>query len=358
MHNQFRRLMAVLAGSARSDLRRQVQFLKAENEILKSRLPTRLRTTPAERARLLRLGRPLGRAVNDIITIVSPRTFARWLNRRDADGRREPVKRRRGRPKTPEEIRDLILRIARETDWGVTRILGELRKLGIKVSRTTIANILREHGIEPAPKRGEGTWDGFLRMHAQTLWACDFVRRKVWTLRGLTDAFLLVFIHVSTRRVVVSPCTRNPDASWAQHQVRILAAAASPTGEPPRILLRDRDGKYGETAFDHRLRAVGITPVRLPALSPNLNAYAERFIKTLRNECLDRFIALGTGHLDHLVGEFVDYYNRQRPHSRLDQNRAPCGPSPPTMLRPPGASEVVRQDRLGGAVKHYFRKAA
>ncbi len=181
LHQLAQRLLFVLAGSSADDLRRQIQFLKAENKILRTRFGKQIRLTPGERARLLKLGRPLGRAIRYLITIVTPITFARWL-REDAGATAKVRPQKPGRPRTAQDIRNLVLRIARETSWGYTRILGELKKLGIRtVSRTTVANILREHGFDPGPKRGEGTWDEFLTLHAKTLWACDFLPRRVLT---------------------------------------------------------------------------------------------------------------------------------------------------------------------------------
>lgn len=250
MKSPFLRLFRVLAGSRQSDLRQQVQFLKAENEILRSRIKGPIRTTAQERARLVRLGKPLGVAIRDLISIVSPRTFARWVNRRP---KREPPRRHRpGRPRTAAQVRRLVLRMARETDLGYTRLLGELRKLGVKVSRTSVLNILREQGVPTGPQRGEGTWAQFLNRHARTLWACDFAVKRVLTARGWKDAFLLVFIHPKSRRVHVSQSTTTPDAAWVAEQAAVFCRGV---GEPkPCIVLRDRDAKFG-AAFDDALRA-------------------------------------------------------------------------------------------------------
>ncbi|MFO0836566.1 MAG: integrase core domain-containing protein [Phycisphaerales bacterium] len=353
MANLFHRFFQMLAASTTHDLRRQVQFLKAENQLLKSRVRGRVRTTAVERARLLRLGKPLGCALRDIITIVSPRTFAKWLSgeRKNRCMRKERCP---GRPQTSETIRRLVLRIARETDFGYLRIQGELKKLGYRVARTTVLNILRTHGVPTGPQRIEGTWDQFLRAHAKTLWACDFVAKRIWTARGLVQAFVLTFIHIQSRRVHVSASTTKPDESWVAGQAEAFAAATR--GSPrPGLLLRDRDGKFTR-GFDACLERAGIKPVRLPPRSPNLNAFAERFILTLKSECLDRFVVLGTGHLDHLVSELTDYYNRQRPHSRLSF-RAPIHAGDHRTLDPPAVGAVRCQERLGGVLRHYYRRS-
>ena len=176
----FYQLLALLAGTSRSDLRRQVQYLKAENEVLRSKLGTRVSVTPAERARLARLAKAVGPAIKSLVSIVSPGTVLRWINRpgRRARFNRPASSRPPVRPRTPAEIRAVILRMARETGWGYTRILGEIRKLGLLVSRSTVVNILREAGVPPVPSRGEPRWNDFVRTHARTLWACDFVARR------------------------------------------------------------------------------------------------------------------------------------------------------------------------------------
>ncbi len=253
-------------------------------------------------------------------------------------------------------MRALILRLAGETDWGYTRIQGELLKLGMKVSRGTIVNVLREGSLPRAPDRGESSWVHYLTRHAKTLWACDFAHKRIWTRRGLVDAFMLVFIHIASRRVHVSASTINPDSAWVAEQAEVFAKAAVTAGRPCRLLLRDGDAKFG-TPFDTALRGVGIRPIRLPHRSPNLNAYCERVVQTLQVECMDHFTVLGTGHLDSLTAEYVDYYNRQRPHSAIEL-RAPAGQAPVVLARPPGHLEVTCVSRLGGRVRHYRRRAA
>src|SRR5262249_9395947 len=155
-----------------------------------------IRPTARERRRLIKAGHKLGKKVFGLITIVRPETFLKWLR---TEGKHQPRKRtfirRPGRPRTPEEIRKLVVRIATENGWGYSRVLGEIRKLGIRISRQTVKNILVEHGIDPGPKTGAGTWDEFLKMHAESLWQCDFFSRKIWTLKGRRQCFVLAFIH-------------------------------------------------------------------------------------------------------------------------------------------------------------------
>ncbi|MBL9030846.1 MAG: transposase [Phycisphaerae bacterium] len=364
--NPFLRLLRVLAGAGRDDLRSQIQYLKAENEVLRSKIKGPVRVTTKERFRLVRLARPLGAALRMVVSIAQPETVMRWI--READRKRpkkRPGVRRAGRPRTPEDVRRVVLRIAKETGWGYTRILGELKKLHIKVCRSTVVNILREAGLPTAPQRGERTWEEFVASHAKTLWACDFVQQRVLTLRGFRDAFLLVFVNVATRRAVATTSTEHPDAAWVAEQVAKFKAASGTRGTSGRwgtwgtacrVLTRDRDQKFGK-AFDGALRAEGITPVRLPHCAPNLNAHVERFIQTLQNECLDRFIVCGREHLDHLITEFIEHYNVERPHSALG-HRPPAGRAP-SPLRHAGRDGPIRcRTRLGGVLRHYYRMAA
>jgi len=360
MPNLFRRLLTALAGSSRDDLRRQIQYLKAENEILRARITGPIRVTPAERSRLVRLGKPLGKAIRSLVTIVKPATFLNWVRDAGKRPKRRAATRKPGRPRTPEQIRKIVLRIARETGFGYVRILGELKKLGIGgVSRSTVVNILKQAGLPTGPARGEQTWDEFLKSHAKTLWACDFLTLRVLTSKGLKFAFALVFIHPKTRRAHVSTSTTNPDGAWITEVVRRFAASLPKGMARPRLLLRDRDGKFrvGDGAFGRALAKAGNKSVRLPHRSPNLNAHVERLIQSIQAECLDHFVILGTRHLDHLLSEYIDYHNRERPHMSLGF-ATPMGRPPPISDGPICPRKVRCRERLGGVLKHYYRKAA
>ena len=164
-----------------------------------------------------------GRRLKELASFVSYQTFARWVRETEQAGNQQkaPPARKPGRPKTDDEIRELVLKLARENAWGYTRILGELRKLGItRISRQTVKNILKAHDLDPGPKRGKGSWDEFLRIHADTLWQCDFVSERMWTLRGFVDLYFLVFLHLGTRRCWISPCTVSPESTWVSQQAK------------------------------------------------------------------------------------------------------------------------------------------
>src|SRR5258708_2914701 len=182
--------------------------------MLRSRLPKRVLVTKEERRQLVKAARGLGKAVNDLVAIVQPATLLRWLNADDTPkSKTKPSTRKPGRPRTREDVRTLVVRIATETGWGYTRVLGELRKLGYRLSRQTVKNILIEHGIDPGPKRGKGTWDEFIRIHASTMWACDFCSKRVWTLRGPIDLYLLVFLQIGSRRAWIRETFRDTRTS-------------------------------------------------------------------------------------------------------------------------------------------------
>ena len=345
----FHPLILMLANLGKSELARQVQYLKAENEILRAKLPKRVTVTPMERRRLVKLGRKIGPALKHLITIVTYRTFLRWL----AGDKASRTSGKRGRPRTDEEIREIIIRLAQENGWGYTRILGELKKLGIRrVCRSTVINILKAAGLDPGPQRGEGSWDEFLRIHAKTLWACDFLSKKVWTKWGLAEFFILFFVHVGSRRVYVSGITTHPDTAWVAQQARNFGVHLAERGEEASYLIHDRDTKF-TAQFDAMLEAEGVTIKEPTAKSPNMNAFAERWAQSVQVECLDHFVVLGEDHLRHIVGEYVAYFNAERPHQAM-------GNSP--LTEPTGTvptdGEVRCQERLGGLLRHYYRKAA
>jgi putative transposase len=352
--------LLLLAQATDKELATGMQYLKVENAILRKRLGKRVLVTPQERNRLLKFGQPVGKAIKDLITIVTPRTFAQWVSdeKEIAKGKKPKKKRKPGRPKTQEEIRKLTIKIAKENGWGVTRTLGELAKLGIFIGRSTVRNILLAAGLDPGPKRGEATWDEFIKRHAQTLWATDFFSKKVWTMRGLVDVFILFFIHVGSRKVFFAGVSAHPDNVWMQQQVKNVCMHwdGLKKDERPTMVLHDFDCKYTQD-FDGILKDEEIEVMRVGPQKPNLNAFAERFVQSVKQECLNHFICFGEDHLRHITSEYVSWYNACRPHQGVG-NRVLSGKKPRKYKGPVIAEEIVCEQRLGGLLKDYRRRAA
>jgi putative transposase len=362
MPRLFESLWLVLATAGDRKLVQTVEFLKAENAILRSKLPKRITLTEREKNRLVKFGSKLGPAIRSVITIVSPRTFLRWVSGENRSGESRGTKKAKpGRPKTSEAIRELILRLAKENRWGYTRILGEFKKLSLgKVARTTVKNILKANGYDPGPKRGTGTWSEFLERHAKTMWASDFLQVKTMTTKGMVDLFVLYFIHPDSKRAIISGITANPDSAWVTQQARNVTIDIENLGFPtPEVLIIDHDSKYTKE-FDAVWSAEGTRVKRVGPFAPNLNAFAERFAQTLRHECLDHFLILGEKHLRHLLKEFLEHYHDERPHQSLG-NRPPNRPPGPDVIpfaKDPKPTKVMCRERLGGLLKSYSRAAA
>ncbi|MEX0643474.1 MAG: integrase core domain-containing protein [Pirellulales bacterium] len=345
----FQQLLFLLARSTADDLQKQVEFLKAENEMLRKRVPKKhIFLTSDERAKLLKLGKELGPGIRQLITIVSYSTFRRWIRKEEGAMPRTG----KGRPRIAQIIRELVLQIGNDTGWGYSRILGELRKLNLgKISRQSVKNILVEHGLDPGPKRGKGSWSEFLRIHADTLWQIDFFSKIVWTLKGPRQVFAMAFIHVGSRRVFATPATCKPDAGWmiAQAEAFLEFTAAMQLG--CATVIRDLDGKYS-AEFDRVFtdRSIKMKPVGPRA--PNLNAFVERWIQSLKHEALNHFIVFGLEHFDHIVREFVGYYHDCRPHQGIGNRLISAGKEEPPAVD--NVEQVRCEKRLGGLLKHYY----
>jgi putative transposase len=352
------KLWILLAAATDRELTRMVEYLKEENRILRSKLPERVPVTAREKQRLVRLGKPLGAAVKDLVTIVCPRTFQRWVKEADGPVPAKPVgDRKPGRPRTPVDVKELVLKLAKETGWGYTRILGELKKLGVTVSRSTVVNILKEAGLDPSPERKKGTWADFVKRHQATLWASDFAGVKSFTTSGIVDLFILFFIHIETRRVFVAGVTAAPNAEWVTQQARNVTMVAAEMNLGMSHLIIDHDSKY-VAGFDAVLEADGVEVKRVGPRAPNLNAYAERWVQSLRSECLDMFMVVGERHLRLLCDQYVAHYNIERSHQGVGNVPLTPGPDPPTLPFPSTAAPaVVCHERLGGVLKHYTRAA-
>jgi putative transposase len=335
--------------------------------MLRRRLPKNVRPSADEWEILLRLGRAIGnKGVAALITVVSYSSWVRRLRQANlAAGAEVRPPSGKGRHRTPEAVCELVRRLARENPtWGYTRILGELRKLKVRTSRSNVVNILRRDGRDPRLDPTQGTWAHFLRAHAATLWQCDFFWKYASTADGaLRKCFALAFVHVESRRVWVSPCTFHPTFEWVTRQGQtFVARAAAATGlPPPGIVLRDNDKLY-PARFDAAIAAGGGEVKRLALRSPNTNAYAERFVQAVKRECLDKFVLFGPEHMGHLVREYVEHYHTERPHQgkgNAPLNAAAAGPAPPPDDDEDGEAggEVRCRERLGGVLRHYYRAA-
>jgi len=285
--------------------------------------------------------------------IVTPDPILRWYRRLIAHKYDGSSRRRRGRPMTRREIADLVVQMAGENpQWGYSRIQGAVANLGHEVARNTVKRILQDHGIDPAPERSRRTpWKTFLLAHWDGLAAADFFTVEVLTLVGLKRYLVFFVIELQTRRVQIAGIHPQPGGAWVEHMARTLTDPVDGFLRTARYLIHDRDPLYTSVVADI-LTSAGIQPIRLPPRSPNLNAYAERFVRSIKEECLNRVVPLGDGHLRLLTREYVEHYHCERNHQGLD-NRLLQHAAPQHT-----ATTVERRDRLGGLLSFYHREAA
>jgi len=315
----------------------------------------RPRYTHSDRLVLAWLARLLPRERWSVF-VVTPSTLLRW--------HRELVVCRWTYPHIGEhasrgvdtEVEQLVLRLARENQrWGYVRIVGEARKLGVMVSATSVRRILRRHGLGPAPRRNRGpTWVEFLRAQAAGTLACDFF--TVETV-GLTRLYVLFVLEVDRRLVHLAGITAHPSGAWVTQQARNLLVGLDEhtMSSRFRFLIRDRDTKF-TACFDAVFADAGVEVLKIPPRAPRANAYAERWVRTVRNECLDWILIRNAGHLARLLAVFVDHYNRARPHRGLDLD-VPV-PGPALAVSDAGGGRIERLDVLGGIIHEYCYRAA
>ena len=349
-------LLVALAGWINQQQREVIEYLQTENRVLREQLgPRRLRFTDDQRARLAAKAKGVGwRVLREVGTIVSPDTLLAWHRHLIARKYNGHLRRGPGRPPVVAEIRQLVVRMATENrDWGYTRIQGALTNLGHAVGRGTIAAILRQHGIDPAPERQKRTtWREFLKAHWDVLAAADFFSVEVWTATGLTRYIVLFVIDLATRRVQIAGIASQPDSAWVVQCGRQLTDSVDGFLVGKRFLLHDRDPLFTH-AFRETLAATRIETVRLPPHSPNLNAFAERFVRSIKESCLNRLILFGEGSLRRAVREFEAHYHHERNHQGL--GNLLIFPTGPRMI---SSDHVVCRERLGGLLKYYHRPAA
>ena len=342
-------LLGLLArGDAAKDL--ELLVLRHQLTVLRRQTP-RPRLEPADRALLAAVSRALPRARWSCF-FVSPGTLLRWHRRLIAGSWTYPHH-QTGRPPLNPEVQLLIVRLAKQNPrWGYQRIKGELLRLGVGVSATAIRTTLRRHGLDPAPRRQSSTWTAFLRQQAAGIVACDFFTAdSIW----LQRLYVLFFIELDNRRVHLGGVTANPDGGWVTQQARNLLLALGEQGRQLRFLVRDHDAKFSRS-FDDVFCSEGAQVLITPVRAPKANAYAERWVRTVRAECLDWLLIVGRGHLERILRVYVRHYNEHRPHRALGL-QPPDQPVGLTVDAEDQQGRVSRRDLLGGLL-HEYRRAA
>jgi putative transposase len=351
-------LIAMVAGWVQRHQQQVIAYLIEENRVLTAQLGGhRLRLTDTERRRLAALAHPLSHeCLKAVATIATPDTLLRWYQRliaRKFDGRqhRRPL----GRPRVPEEIEQLVIRMAEENpSWGYRRIQGALVNLGHTIDKMTVRNILRRHHLEPAPQRRKAgmSWAKFLKMHWEVRAATDFFTVEVATWHGVVTSSVLFVMELATRRVQIAGITPHPTDAFMQQCARQLTDPLDGFLLGKRYLLHDRDAKFTQ-AFDGLLKGSGVELVVLPPRSPNLNAHCERFVRSIKEEVLRQMVMLGQHTLYDAIQQYLVHYHTERHHQGLGnqligrEGTIGCHTGP-----------VVRRERLGGLLSYYHREAA
>jgi hypothetical protein len=350
-------LLAMLAGWLNQQQQEIIEYLLEENRILRDELrkatgKKRIILSDAQRRRLAILGRKLGRKLlGQVCSSFSPDTLMLWHRKLVAnkyDGSRHRSK--FGRPRITDELKQLIIDMAKDNKHlGGKSLHGYLKYLGIKVSPATINRVLREHGIEPCPDRPEKTtWNEFIQREWQSLAAIDFFTHEVYTARGLVKYMILVVIDYSTRTVEIAGIIPQAHGDWMKQMARNLTDPIDGFLKDKKFLIHDRDPLFTK-AFREILRAGGVKCVRTTAASPNMTPFVERFIRSIKHECLNKLIIFGERHLRYVVSEYILHYNHDRPHQGIGNNMIDPLPQ--------GTGEIVCHERLGGLLKSYRRAA-
>ena len=353
----WKHLLAYITGTVDQELLVRNEYLVTENRMLRNQIKGRIRLSDGERKALTDIGQKLGRqALQEIATIVKPDTILGWHRKLVAqkfDGsaqRKSP-----GRPRIAPELEALVVRMAQENrSWGYDRIVGALANLGYTVSDQTVSNILKRHGIPPAPERKTTTtWKEFIRTHMDVLVATDFFTAEVWILGGLVTYYVLFFLHLGSRKVHIAGVTPHPNQAWMMQMARNVTMEEWGLLSPGQYLIHDRDTKFCP-AFQQLIDDAGVERVVLPPRSPNLNAYAERWVRSVKEECLSRMILFGEASLCRALNEYLAHYHHERNH----QGKGNVLLFPVASQDPERKGPLQCRERLGGLLKYYTHEAA
>ena len=346
-----RRVFEFIVLLARTDGAKEIELLLLRHEVAMLRRHVKRQSSePADRALLAALSRLLPRSRWGAFS-VTPATVLAW-HRRLVARRWTYAHHRPGRPKVNEETAALVVRLANENPrWGYRRIQGELLKLGVHLAASTVARILFDHHLGPAPRRGP-TWREFIRAQASHIVATDFFSVDTVLLHRL---YVLFFLEIGRRRVWITGVTAHPNGAWVTQQARNVTGDIADAGIDVKFLVRDRDTKY-VAGFDAVFRSEGAQILQTPFRTPNANAYAERFVRTVRSECLDHLLVVNAGHLERILRSYAQHYNGFRPYQGLSQQiPAPTSPARALATTPSHSHPrlVNRHDRLGGLIHEY-----
>jgi putative transposase len=350
-------LLVILASWINRQQQQRIQYLQTEVEVLKEYIgKNRILLTDDQRRRLAVKGKTLGRkALDEIGSLLSPDTILRWDRQLVAQkwDYSAHAQNRPGRPRVRQVIVDLTVKFATENPtWVFDRIQGELAKVGYSISDTTISNILKARGIDPATTRKRtGSWETFLKAHWDVMAAIDFTTVEVWTKGGLVTFYLLFVMELKSRRVHFAGCTVNPNEAWMKQVARQLTDCDDGFLNGKKHLIMDRDTKFCESVRQ-LLRDERIRPIRLPARAPNMNWHLERFFGSLKSECLSQLILFGENATRNAVRQYLDHYHKDRCHQGLgNQLIEPLDTLPDT------TKDIETTERLGGLLRSYRRVA-
>jgi len=332
----------------------RLRLLEAQIRMLRARIDTsRIVPTPQERAELLRLGSAINHDIDEVMHVVAPATYRKWLRQLRGTKRFRPL----GRPRTPMATRLLVVRLATENlRWGYRRIVGEFKKLGIRIGATTIRDILKKEGHFPEPQKATRKppipWTTFIHAHLETIVSCDLFTKRIFTLGGIRRTYVIVFIHLGSRKVFHSPSTYHPNSDWIMQQARNASMWMEDEGIKPRFLIRDRDRKYPDE-FDTFWKP-DVRCIRIPPKAPKANSFVESYISSTRREILNHFICFSRGQRDHILRVWLKYYHEQRPHRGVGRDNTVLDEN----FIPITEGTIRCKSELGGILKSYYREAA
>ena len=348
-------ILICLAGWLNKNQQDVIDYLREEVRVLREQHgPKRMRFTDEQRSRLARKAKRIkfGK-LKEIATIVTPQTLLAW-HRRLIAKKYDSSAKRMGRPRIKTCLSDLIIQFAKENrGWGYGSIQGALLNLGHDVSRSTIARVLKRAGIEASPDRRKGmSWAEFLKSHWNVMAATDFFTTEVGTARGLIRYHVLFVIRLATREVRIVEIVPEPNEDWMKQIARNLTDCLDGFLNGYRYLIHDRGSQFS-SSFRMILLGGGVKTIRLPRRSPNLNAFAEHWVRTAKELCIERMIFFGESSLRKALSEVEIFYNRERPHQGIDNKIILAD-----FDKPPSEGAIECRSRLGGMLNYYYRKAA